>query len=258
MRWKIGDAAFFQALRNYLNDPNLRYGYAKTPNLKAHFEATSGQNLTTFFDQWYYKQGYPTYQVSWHRSGKSVVVKINQTTSHASVSFFQMPVPIKFSGSGFDTTLVFNHTFSGQTFTVPINFLPTTATFDPEIWLISGNSNTMTYDAVNLNLKVFIQSYYRGNSNMTPVLYNNGITTDQTLFDTVTVELRNQASPHAIVSSVKTLVGVNGTADVIFPKTVLNGTYYIAIRHRNSLKTWSKNAVLFNSTFMNFDFTKYP
>ena len=31
LRWKLGDTLFFQALRNYLNDPVLAYSYAKTP-----------------------------------------------------------------------------------------------------------------------------------------------------------------------------------------------------------------------------------
>ncbi|MFN3786031.1 MAG: M1 family metallopeptidase, partial [Thiothrix sp.] len=30
LRWKLGDTHFFQGVRNYLNDPRLAYGYAKT------------------------------------------------------------------------------------------------------------------------------------------------------------------------------------------------------------------------------------
>jgi len=147
LRWKMGDSLFFQALRDYLNDPLLRYGYAKTPDLKAHLETTSGLNLTNFFDQWYYNQGYPTYQVRWYKSGNNLTVKISQTQSHVSVSFFEMPVPIRFQGPGFDTTVVFNNTFSGQIFHTTINFSPTTATFDPDLWILSKN-NTVIYDAV--------------------------------------------------------------------------------------------------------------
>ncbi len=254
LRWKLGDATFYQSLRNYLNDPALSFNYAKTPNLISHLEAASGQSLTTFFSQWYYKQGYPTYQVSWHRNGNDVVVKLNQTTSHASVTFFEMPVPIRFTAAGFDTTLVFNHTFSGQVFTRTINFPATTASFDPELWLLSGN-NTVTYDAVNLNLKAFIEGFYKGSGQMAAVLFQQGLNADPTACDSITVEIHNSVSPYSVFSSVKSLLHINGTAEVVFPVSALNQSYYITVKHRNSLETWSKNTVLFNSTTMNYDFT---
>ena len=131
---------FFQSLKNYLNDPDLAFNYARTPDLKDHLEATSGQNLTNFFNQWYHNQGYPTYQVIWHQNGNNVNVKINQTQSHASVSFFEMPVPIRFSASGRDTIVVFNHTSSGQVFNCNLNFAVATVTVDPDLWLISSST----------------------------------------------------------------------------------------------------------------------
>ena len=255
LRWKLGDATFFQSLRNYLTDPDLTYNFAKTPDLIEHLETTSGQSLDNFFDQWYYKQGHPTYQIAWHRSGNDVVVKINQTQSHASVSFFEMPLPIRFTAAGFDTTLVFNHTFSGQIFTVPLNFQATTASFDPTLWILSGN-NTVTYDAVNLNLKVFIQGYYLGNGVMEALLYDLGMNSKSDVSDSITIELHNTTSPYALVATSKVLLKTNGMAEIIFPVSVKNNSYYIAVRHRNALETWSKNPLLLNSNFMSFDFTR--
>lgn len=145
LRWQMGDSAFFQGLRNYLNDPALAYGYAKTPDLKSHLENISGQNLTTFFNQWYIGEGYPSYQVVWHQNGQSVTLTINQTTSHVSVPFYEMPVPVKFKNATNDTIVVFNHTFSGQQFTANIPFAVDSVIFDPDLWLISAN-NTVTLD----------------------------------------------------------------------------------------------------------------
>ncbi|MCW3104611.1 MAG: aminopeptidase [Bacteroidetes bacterium] len=140
LRWKMGDSLFFLALKNYLNTPGLAANYAKTQDLKAVLEATSGQNLTNFFNQWYYGQGYPSYQVAYGQSGSMVTVKIDQTQSHPSVSFYEMPVPVKFIGTTQDTTIVFNHTFSGQTFTANIAFPVSSAQFDPELWILSNNN----------------------------------------------------------------------------------------------------------------------
>lgn len=72
--------------------------------------------ISLFFDQWYYKEGYPTYNLSWYPFGNSVSVTVNQSQSDPSVSFFQMPLPVEFKDATHDTILVLNNTFAGQTF----------------------------------------------------------------------------------------------------------------------------------------------
>ena len=110
LRWKIGDTAFFKGIRNYLNDPSVAYGFARTADLKRHIEATSGQNLTEFFNDYFFGQGYPSYDVNVQYSdiANAPTVFINQRQSHLSVSFFEMPVPIKLINkkNGKDTTIV--------------------------------------------------------------------------------------------------------------------------------------------------------
>jgi hypothetical protein len=143
LRWKLGDSVFFTALRNYLNAPGISANYARTQDLKAILESTSGQNLTNFFNQWYYNQGYPSYQVSYTQNMNVLNVTFTQTQSHPSVSFFEMPVPVKFIGAGRDTTIVFEHTFSGQSYTTTVNFPITSAQFDPELWILSKNNTVI-------------------------------------------------------------------------------------------------------------------
>lgn len=140
LRWKMGDDAFFAGLKAYLQDPELSFGFAKTPQLKAHLEASSGMDLTTFFEKWYVGEGFPTYTVLWNQVGDQLTVSISQTTSHPSVTFYDMPVPIQFTNGVQDTTLVFDHTFSGQTFTATLPFTAIDGAFDPELWLISRNN----------------------------------------------------------------------------------------------------------------------
>ncbi len=141
LRWVCGDSAFFAGVRNYLNDPALSYGYAHTSDLKAHLEASSGLNLTEFFNDWYYGEGYPTYNISvYQASTDSITLTINQSSSDNSVSFFEMPVPIRFKGNNFDSILVFDNTFSGQQYTFAVNSWIDTVEFDPDTHLISRNS----------------------------------------------------------------------------------------------------------------------
>jgi len=158
LRWKLGDSAFFAALKNYLNDPALAGGYAKTPQLKAHLETASGQNLTNFFNQWYYGQGHPSYEIVFNQNDTKVIATINQTQSHSSVSFFEMPVPIRFIGVTQDTTIVFNHLYSGQTFTTTVNFPIISIKIDPDLQLISANNKWKNVSTTN-NLNDAISVY---------------------------------------------------------------------------------------------------
>ncbi|RZJ29715.1 MAG: T9SS type A sorting domain-containing protein, partial [Flavobacterium sp.] len=143
LRWKLGDANFFQGVREYLDDPALAYKYATTPNLQAHLEAASGQSLSEFFNDWVYKQGYPTYSILVsHGTPGPMSITINQTQSDASVSFFEMPVPIRVYGSaGEQLDLTLDNTSNGQVFNVTVPFAVTAVEFDPDHHIISRNSD---------------------------------------------------------------------------------------------------------------------
>lgn len=159
LRWKLGDSAFFSAIRNYLNDPQLSYAFAKTNNLKAHLEATSGKNLTNFFTQWFYGEGYPSYLTVWSQDqNNQLKITLNQTTSHSSVPFFEMPVPIQVKGQGYDTILVFDHTYNGQIFYANLNFKIDSIHFDPNLEILSAQNKIMQeyeYLRSQLNLVIY-------------------------------------------------------------------------------------------------------
>lgn len=140
LRWLCGDSAFYAGLRNYLNDPELAYRTATTADLQAHLEAASGLDLTGFLADWYTGEGYPSYTTVWSQdAADEVSVNLAQVTSHPSVSFFALPVPLKFFGpGGQDTTVVLNNTSNGQNFYFHLPFAVDSVQFDPETWLISA------------------------------------------------------------------------------------------------------------------------
>lgn len=151
LRFKMGDAMFFQAIKNYLKDVNLAYKYAKTPDLQSHLEAVNGSSLAEFFNDWVYNQGYPSYSITAQNLGNGQAkFTISQTQSDASVSFFEMPVPIRVFGTGGQQLdLVLNNTVNGESFTENVPFTITSVTFDPEKNIISKSNS------INLNRKKF-------------------------------------------------------------------------------------------------------
>jgi aminopeptidase N len=145
LRKKLGDAVFFQGMKNYLSDTNLAYGYAKTPDFMANMEAVSGQDLSEFFNDWIYNQGYPSYTVTWNQlTANQVNIKIHQSQSHASVAFFEAPVTIRLHGLGGETLdIVENNTVNDQEFLEAVNFQVTQIEIDPDSHLISKNNSAV-------------------------------------------------------------------------------------------------------------------
>lgn len=141
LRWVCGDSAFFAGVNNYLYDPAIFNGSARTPQLVAHLEAASGKDLTEFMDSWYSGEGYPTYSLYWGQEENGTVeLTLEQSTSHPSVDFFAMPVPIRFWSNAQDTTVVLDHNFSGQSFLVELSAPVDSVQVDPDIWIVSGPS----------------------------------------------------------------------------------------------------------------------
>ncbi|MDT8348092.1 MAG: M1 family metallopeptidase, partial [Flavobacteriaceae bacterium] len=158
LRKKLGDAAFFGAIQDYLAAPHLAFDYAKTDDFIQVMETSTGENLQEFFQDWIFNQGYPSFQLDWSPStnGNGVQLQLSQTQSHASVSFFEVDLPIRIVGMGgqvLDEVLV--HTTNNQTFFIPTNFTPIDVQIDPEAHIISKNNN------VTLNLSEQMLSSFR-------------------------------------------------------------------------------------------------
>ncbi len=140
LRWVVGDSAFFAGLRSYLRDPKLAYSYAHTADLKRNLEQASGKDLTYFFNQWFYGQGYPTFTLGVCTAGSANRYQINmgQTTSDSSVPLFNLPVPLRLKNkAGKDTTIVLNYSSSTsfQNNEIALSFKPDSFAIDPDLHL---------------------------------------------------------------------------------------------------------------------------
>lgn len=107
---------------------------------------------------------------------------------------------------------------------------------------------------MTLNLKAYIQGYYQGGGYMANVLYNQGITGNAgTECDTITVQLRLSSAPYTLVSESKSMLQTNG--QLIFSGTAAIGqSYYVVLKHRHAIETWSANPVLLSGN-TTYDFT---
>ena len=181
IKWILGDDVFYSALKDYHSRPELAYGYAKTADLKNSLLMSTGKDFTEFFNDWIYGQGHPTYQIRWNQTSDQMLrFKVSQTTSHSSVNFFEMPLPIKVNGTGGQVAyLVLNHTTKNQNFAEQISFPVASVQFNYENQILQRNS-TVTKDttilAVNDSGKDPVKVYPNPVKNSLSV---SGITKDQ-------------------------------------------------------------------------------
>ena len=211
LRFRLTDSVFFRALRNYQKDPALMYGFATTADLKKHLELESKQDLTEFFNDWYSGQGYPSYKVEFTPVGSRYVkIKMNQTTSHSSVNFFEGPVALKFKNATQQKTIVVDHKTNGEIFMKQLDFVADSVFIDPEYWLLSRN-NTGVKIADNTGAPNVVQ------------IFPNPIQNQFYIY------LRNFTSPNAAINL------FNAAGQLVYHKRIIlvNGSEYIEIPSRH-------------------------
>ncbi len=153
LRCELGDENFFKAINNYLKDARFSYGFSHQDDWVYHLEQVADTTLTEFFNDWYYGEGFPSYQIDCQRlKDEKILVKVNQTQSHSSVDFFEMTLPIQFANQEKDTTIFLKHSFSGETFIIPLDFRPDSAFFDREKCILSANNQIVIRDKENSDL----------------------------------------------------------------------------------------------------------
>lgn len=134
---------------------------------------------------------------------------------------------------------------------------PVTATFQNGNLILTQGQQQPYITLIVLNLRAFIEGLYLGGGQMQASLYNNFPSTfaiDDC--DTVIIELHDPLSPFGMVASDTAIIKTSGHATVRFPAALSGESWYIVLKHRNSVETWSKTPVLMNGVTI-FDFTDY-
>ncbi len=130
------DTRFFNLLRTY--QVQFANGTANTEQFKAFAATAYGRNLDTFFNQWIYGEGYPTYSAAWNQVGDQVIVRLSQSTSMpSSVGFFVMPLEIRLSAASGDTVVKVYNNLATQTFSFTWGRTLTGMAIDPNNWVLN-------------------------------------------------------------------------------------------------------------------------
>ena len=92
LRRVVGDSAFFRGIRRYYE--THRHGTAVTDDLQRAVEATSGEELGWFFDQWLRRPGYPTPRFTWAHDSATSVVAVTIDQQRARFGAYRFPLAL--------------------------------------------------------------------------------------------------------------------------------------------------------------------
>ncbi len=152
IRWIIGDEAFFTGMRNYYNDPKVANGFALTSDFQKHMELVGDTSLIEYFNDWYFGEGYPIYSAEFKMQNEDMLsIVLSQSTTHPSVDFYEMPVPVRaYNFTKTDSAdFRLNHTSNNQEFVVEVGFNVSEIKIDPDLWLISKTDKILSVDKLN-------------------------------------------------------------------------------------------------------------
>lgn len=146
------DDVFFDALQAYQNI--YADSVASGIQLVEVFEDESGLDLSSFLEEWYFGEGYPTYAVRWNNVGSDLLLEINHTTSKPTVTpLFTNDLELRFDRSGAlaDTIIRFQITGNQNQFIIPnaSTFINITK-IDPNNWIcnkIGGITKDLNFTA---------------------------------------------------------------------------------------------------------------
>ncbi len=137
------------------------------------------------------------------------------------------------------STLLLDTTFYITSFGTDENNELYVCTYNQGIFKITNKN------VIYLDLHVAMQGFYQGADG------------SMVISDTATAFLHRAIAPFDIIDSAKTLINKNTLNGHCLFQNALTGNYYISVRHRNCLETWSKTGgeALTKGETVSYDFT---
>lgn len=139
LRYEINnDSTFFKGLRAFQSA--FSHSVASVIDFKNFMENYTSMNFSQFFNQWFYGEGYPTFDVKWNQVGNSLFIQTLQTQSvPSSVPLFVTPLDYRISRVGKPDTIVrVMHDQTTENYTIAVGSSSVTNIFpDPNNWILN-------------------------------------------------------------------------------------------------------------------------
>ena len=145
LRNYMGDEAFFEGLKKYLNDNKFKTGEAH--QLRLALEEVGGEDFNWFFNQWYYQAGHPQLDINYEydeaNKKMNVIVEQKQEAKDNVPFIYDLPVAIDiYQGEGkAPRREKVRMTKRAQTFSFDVASKPALVDFDGDRMLLAQKSD---------------------------------------------------------------------------------------------------------------------
>ena len=148
------DNLFFQVYKNY--QAQFKDSVATSLDFLNVLNETTGMDFTYFFDQWYFGEGYPIYDIEWKQNDNLFELFSIQTASAPDITpFYKMHVPVKlYLNNGTDTTIRFLQANPDSYFAMTINAMVDSIQIDPDLWVLKKVESLIGVDEIATNPEV--------------------------------------------------------------------------------------------------------
>ncbi len=134
------DSLWFNALRGFQN--TYKNSTASAVDFKNYYQTFTGINASQFFTQWYYGEGFPSFNAIYNFVGNVFYIQSTQSTSTpSSVALFNTPIEYKIIRQGAPDTIVrVIHSNITETYSFAILGTGKGLVVDPNNWIINGGA----------------------------------------------------------------------------------------------------------------------
>jgi aminopeptidase N len=226
LRYEINnDSLFFKGLKDFLS--KYSYSVASASDFKNVMETTTGLDLNDFFNQWYYGEGYPVFNIRWFQNNDTLKIESNQTTNRIKTPLFKTHFDIRIKYSSGDSTIRLYQDINNQVFKIPMTAKISSIEFDPDEWILKRVEVSMSVNNYADNSNI-IKAYPNPFNESTELEYylNNP--------QTVKIEIYNL---NGVLVEAKIINGVRGENYITTCSSLNIGIYLYRIHINGIIKT---------------------
>jgi aminopeptidase N len=132
------DSVFFDFLKSY--QQQYKHATASTTDFQTLLEFKTGKDFSQIFDQWFYGEGFPTYNVGWNQLDDTLYIRSIQGTSSSATPLFTTPVEFKIVTTQLDTIVQVLYDKNEKWFRIPMSKQVVSLQVDPNNWIINSSS----------------------------------------------------------------------------------------------------------------------
>lgn len=149
------DTLFFNTLKNF--QQQYKNDVATAEDFKSVAETTCGRSFTDFFNQWYYGEGYPIFNITYLKQGlDTLILIVNESTSAPDVtSFFRGLFEFRVTSAQGDTIVKANVTTNNQQFKFYYPKTPNGIVVDPNNWVLNATGTITNGGVIPVKLVKF-------------------------------------------------------------------------------------------------------